>query len=345
MARSAFIFLILALAPFAWLAAPAAEKRIEFRTQNVTFENDGVVLAATIYLPKGAGPFPGIVMLRGSGTACRTNWWSRKVAEVLAGRGLAVLSPDKRGSCKSGGDWREASFEDLADDALAGVAILRSRPEVNPANVGVIGLSQGGRVAPLAATRGQVAFVINFVGGAVTAKQGLFHELEQTYRRHGLSDEDIAFLQEMTRLSFEYIETGKGFEEYLAYRRKVLERYGEKAVESWPDKRNHWYWRFWRKIHDYDPLPLWKELTEERRIPVFIAYGEKDEEDNVAVAESVRRLRENISSGLLTVRVYPGVGHSLMAHRDGGMVFTEALLADLEGWLGRHVHQRPASPP
>lgn len=336
--------MVLVLAIVAAPMVPASHGHAEsrnFRTEKVSFENDGIVLAATVYVPAGTGPFPGIVVLRGSGTACRSNWWSRQVAEMLARRGLAVLSPDKRGSCDSGGDWREASFEDLADDALAGAAVLRNRAEVDAGNVGLIGLSQGGRIAPLAATRGEAAFVINFVGGAVPAKRGLFHELEQTYRQHGLSDEDVAFLQEMTRLSFVYLETGEGFEDYLAYRRKVRERYGEKAVESWPDSRDHWYWRFWREIHDYDPVPHWKELTEARKIPVFIAYGEEDEQDNMPVAESVRRLRKNISSDLLTVRIYPEVGHSLMVHGDGGMAFTAALLDDLDGWLDRYV-LRPA---
>lgn len=305
----------------------------ETETEDVKYRNGKVELAGTIYFPDGEAPFPGVVVLQGSGTSGRSNVWSQRAAALLRGMGLAVLLTDKRGVGESGGDWRTASFGDLAGDALAGVETLRAHPSVSPDNVGVIGLSQGGRVAPLAAARGNADFVINFVGGAVPAKAGLFHELEQTYRQHGLSGDDIAFLQEMTRLSFVYIETGEGFEDYLAHRRKVRERYGEMGVATWPDSPNNWYWAFWRQNYDYDPVPHWKTVTEDKAVPAFIAYGEEDEYDNVPVADSVRRLEQNVESPLLAVHVYPGVGHSLMVHRNGEMAFTPPLVEDLRRWL------------
>lgn len=339
MMRSAIPSILLTGLAFVFLAGITVSSAVTGEREDVTYANGDITLAGTIYFPEGEGPHPGIVAIRGSGTSCRSNPWSVMVAELLADLGFAVLSPDKRGSCDSGGDWRTSSFEDLADDTLAGVAVLRAHPEILPSNVGVIGLSQGGRIAPLVAARGKVDFVINFVGGAVPAKDGLFHELEQTYRQHGFGEEDIAFLQEMTRLSFVYIETGKGFEEYLAYREKVRGRYGEIAVRSWPDARDHWYWTFWGYIHDYDPVPHWKTVTEVKRIPAFIAYGEEDEHDNMPVAESVRRLQENVNSPLLEVHVYPGVGHSLIDHSTPAMTFAEGLRDDLQTWIQTHVEK------
>lgn len=317
------------------VASPTPTGKME--TEDITYRNGDVELAGTIYFPDGKEPFPGVVVLQGSGDSGRSNVWSQRVAELLRGMGLAALLTDKRGSGESGGDWRTASFGDLAGDALAGVETLRAHPRVSPDTLGVIGLSEGGRVAPLAAARGNVDFVINFVGGAVTPKEGLFHELEQTYRQHHLGEDDIAFLQEMTRLSFVYIETGKGFEDYLAQRQKVQERYGAMAVKTWPDSPNHSYWTRWRYKYDHDPIPDWKTVTEDKGVPAFIAYGEEDEHDNVPVADSVRRLEQNVESPLLEVHVYPGVGHSLMAHRNGEMAFIPPLVEDLRRWLRDNV--------
>lgn len=319
------------------LALPVSAPEDDFRTEDLAYRNGEIELAGTIYFPEGAGPFPGVVVVQGSGNSGRANVWSQTVAKLLAGNGIAALLTDKRGVGVSGGDWRTSSFEDLADDALSGVASLRAHPELKADKVGLIGLSQGGRVVALAASRGRVEFVINFSGGALPAKAGLYHELEQSYRQHGLAENDIAFLQEMTRLSFVFIETGGGFDDYLARRQDIRERFGEAAVESWPESRDHWYWTFWRLIHDYDPVTHWKSVVEEKKIPVFIAYGEDDEKDNVPVAASVRRLNDQLESSLLSIHVYAGVGHGLWFHRQHEMAFTQPLREDLGAWLKVHV--------
>ena len=79
---------------------------------------DGAVLAGVLLMPPGAGPFPGAVIIQGSGDSDRTNFWARSIAQVLANGGIATLLPDKRGTGLSEGDWSCASFETLARDAL-----------------------------------------------------------------------------------------------------------------------------------------------------------------------------------------------------------------------------------
>ena len=91
-------------------------------------------------LPSGTGPFPAVVFLHGSGAEGR--WASRFLARRLAEEGFAALIWDKRGVGGSGGSWEESGFEDLAGDAAAAVAFLRSRPEIDPERVGLHG---GGR--------------------------------------------------------------------------------------------------------------------------------------------------------------------------------------------------------
>lgn len=310
--------------------------------KEMAYANGEVSLAGVLLTPKSGGPFPAVVLLQGSGTSDRSNGWARLIAETFVEDGVAVLLTDKRGSGKSGGDWRVSDFEDLAWDALAGVKALRGLKEISPDMIGFIGLSEGGHVAPLAASLGDVQFVINFVGAALPMKGTLIHELEQTYRQFGADEPTIEFLQGMTYASFRYIETSEGWEDYLAVRGAIEANIGAMAVETWPDTEDNWYWAFWRDIHDFDPIPYWKTVTEKKGIPSFVAYGELDEFDNIPVAASVARFQENITSENLTVKVYAGTGHSLMdEEKRKNMEFqlVQPLLDDLETWIRRNIQK------
>jgi len=310
------------------------------RETELTYMNGEIRLAGVLLSPIEAGEYPAAVILQGSGNSDRSNAWTRAVAEIFVSNGVAVLLTDKRGSGQSRGDWRTSSFDDLAKDGLAGIAALREVKGIRENQLGFIGLSQGGHVAPLAASMGNVQFVVNFVGGAVPMKSMLFHELEQTYRQHGMDNADVEYLQRMTTLSFAYIETGDGFEDYLAYRDTVTERYGAMATESWPTSVDDPYWKFWKLIYDFDPIPYWREVVDVRNIPTFVAYGELDENDNVPVMASVQRFENELSGAALTLRVYPETGHSLM---DEALMskhqykFVEGLLHDLDIWIDTNI--------
>ena len=308
--------------------------------EELTYNSGGTMLAGVLLTPIGEGPFPGAVIIQGSGDSDRTNHWSRIIAEEFVENGVAVLLTDKRGSGHSAGNWRVSSFQEYADDALAGVAVLRAHPLIVGEPIGLIGLSQGGRVAPLAASTGDVDFVFSFSSGSENATVTLFHELEQTYRRLDLGDEEIAFLQEMTALSFAYIETGEGWDDYLTKRAEVEARFGEMFVASWPTNQDDDYWIFWGHIHDFDPMTYWMETVDRQHIPGFFAMGELDEFDNVPVVRSLQRFETHIDSELLTINVYPGTGHSLLNERlrsQGEFQLVDGLRTDIRSWISENV--------
>jgi len=274
----------------------------------VSFRNDGLKLAGSVLLPAGRG-LPAAMMIQGSGASDRGNQWARSIADALARCGVAVLIPDKRGSGQSQGDWQTADFGDLAADARAGWELLRQRPEIDPARVGYLGLSQGGHVAPLAAaTSAGAAFAIDMAGSTRTMEEQLYDELESAYREHGLDQATIDWLQDFARMSFDYIRTGNGFERYLARHREISAGPLARAAESWPTSPDDPYWRFWRGIHDFDPMPWWRRLVESR-IPALIVYGTDDR--NVDVPAAVARIEERLPGGGVTLKVFPGIGHSL----------------------------------
>ena len=123
-------------------------------------------LAGTLTLPKGAGRHPAVVLISGSGPNNRDEFVAGHrpflvIADYLTRRGIAVLRYDKRGVGASKGDYAHATSKDFADDAAAAVAFLRSRGDIDPARVGLIGHSEGGLIAPMVAARDpSIAFVV-----------------------------------------------------------------------------------------------------------------------------------------------------------------------------------------
>ncbi|MFB4310394.1 alpha/beta hydrolase family protein [Actinomadura sp. GTD37] len=145
----------------------------------------GLTLRGTVLAPAKQGPpRPGVVLVTGSGAGVPREHLRTEAVE-FARRGLAVLIYDKR---SEGYTDFHRDYSVLADDALAGAAALRARPGVDPAKVGLYGLSEGGWVAPLAASRSaDVAFVIVVGGNAMTPlRQQNWNEVS-ALRRAGVS--------------------------------------------------------------------------------------------------------------------------------------------------------------
>jgi dipeptidyl aminopeptidase/acylaminoacyl peptidase len=150
----------------------------EYRVEEVAFRNGDIQLSGTLYEPYGAGPHPAAVIIHGSGASNRDNRWYQENADRMVRDGFAVLLPDKRGTGKSKGDWTVASFEDFAQDTLAGLAYLQTRGEIDASRIGLFGISQGGWIAPLTADLCKdVAFVIDISGSTVTPNEQIQHEL------------------------------------------------------------------------------------------------------------------------------------------------------------------------
>lgn len=151
----------------------------ELEYTEVFFENEeeDLQLAGMLFLPECEGPFPKAVIIHGSGTSTRDSVWYLSVVKHLQSNGIAVLLPDKRGSEKSEGEWRGADFEDLATDTLSAIEFVKDQQIFDYSTIGLIGMSQGGWIAPVAATNtDDVSFVVSMAGAAVTTDEQLLHE-------------------------------------------------------------------------------------------------------------------------------------------------------------------------
>jgi len=135
-------------------------KPYPYTEEEVKYDNKEakISLAGTLTLPTGKGPFPVVLLISGSGPQDRdeTVFCHRPflvLADYLTRQGIAVLRVDDRGVRESSGDFSLATSEDFASDVSAGIEYLKTRKEINPEKIGLIGHSEGGIIAPMVAVK------------------------------------------------------------------------------------------------------------------------------------------------------------------------------------------------
>ena len=153
--RSRWLVSLAVLAIIAIVTTVVRERGVQTRT--VAFRGNDIALAGTLFTPTGKGPFPGLVLVHGSAPLKRGFYavWSERIARS----GFVVLVTDKRGVGGTGGTFNNqdngsrANLTLLAGDVVAAVEYLATQPDVDSARLGLVGVSQAGWVAPLAASR------------------------------------------------------------------------------------------------------------------------------------------------------------------------------------------------
>lgn len=136
---------------------PVEGHKIRFVTREVSFKSGGEELFGRLVLPEGENPVPIVVAVHGSERDAASIFNFRQ--RLLPASGVGVFVYDKRGTGRSGGEYTQ-DFEILAEDAANAVRAARQLAGARTGRVGLEGTSQGGWVAPLAATKTQVDFVI-----------------------------------------------------------------------------------------------------------------------------------------------------------------------------------------
>ena len=162
-----------------------------YQTQEVSFSNGSAVLKGTLVLPENhTQNTPVLLMVTGSGLQNRDEEvFEHKpfavIADALARQGIATLRYDDRGFGESTGDLVNVTTEDLKNDALAGVELLRNQFK----HVGIIGHSEGGTIGLMLAAEGKVDFVVSLAGGAVSFEKTLLDQNRWTLQQAGYSQD------------------------------------------------------------------------------------------------------------------------------------------------------------
>ena len=164
-----------------------------YATEEVSFSNGDAVLKGTLVLPEGCSrKTPVLIMVTGSGLQNRDEEiYEHKpfavIADALARAGIATLRYDDRGFGESTGDLVNCTTEDLKNDALAGVGLLRERFD----NVGVIGHSEGGTIALMLAAENKADFIVSLAGMVVSGKETLLWQNRVSLAAAGIPAETI----------------------------------------------------------------------------------------------------------------------------------------------------------
>ncbi|MBC8136674.1 MAG: alpha/beta hydrolase [Fibrella sp.] len=189
-----------------------------YRTEEVSYTNpkaEKVTIAGTLSVPTGAGPFPVVLFITGSGPQDRDETIMEHkpfavIADYLARRGIASLRVDDRGVGKSIGDLAKATSADFAEDTRAGVAFLKGRSEVNPKQIGLIGHSEGGLIAPMvAANNPDVAFIVILAGTGVPGKEVVLEQQKAIVKAMGAPEAALAENQRFSKAVIAILETEK----------------------------------------------------------------------------------------------------------------------------------------
>lgn len=162
-----------------------------YQTQEVSFSNGSAVLKGTLVLPENhTQNTPVLLMVTGSGLQNRDEEiFEHKpfavISDALARQGIATLRYDDRGFGESTGDLVNVTTEDLKNDALAGVELLRNQFK----RVGILGHSEGGTIGLMLAAEGKVDFVVSLAGGAVSFEKTLLDQNRWTLQQAGYSQD------------------------------------------------------------------------------------------------------------------------------------------------------------
>jgi len=135
--------------------------------REVRFVSDTITIAGVLTLPTGNGPFPIVIWAHGSGKSNRKSAVIKVYTEEFLERGIGTLSPDKRGSDSSGGDWKVASLYDLAGDLEAAVEFVQTITEVDQDRITLLSGSEGGKIVAIVGSHEAVDRVISFSSSVV----------------------------------------------------------------------------------------------------------------------------------------------------------------------------------
>lgn len=279
-----------------------------YTSEEVTFANNkfNIKLAGTLTIPAGQGPFKAVIMITGSGPQNRNEeLMGHKpflvIADYLSRNGIAVLRFDDRGVGKSQGNYAEATTADLATDAEAAFEFLKNDPKINQREIGFVGHSEGGLIAPIvAAYRSDVGFIVSLAGPGVSGQQIIIRQSQDIGRLSGEKENDIKESTETNKKLFAILEKEKDNKkaeiEILARYREILEKKKtskedtEKAVDRFKMTfgANEYTWL--RYFIMTDPSIYWKKV----KCPVLALDGEKDLQ--VAANENLPAIEKALKS-------------------------------------------------
>ena len=227
---------------------------------------------------------------------------------------------------------------DFTSDAVAAVAWLKERPEIDPRRIGLLGHSEGATLSPLAAnTSGDVAFVVLLAGTGVNGRDLLVMQAKAINRASGVSEAAIEQNSALQLRLLDLVATAESDSVAAEQAGAILAQAGLTGAAA--DAQVRALLSPWMKYFlAYDPLPDLRNLS----IPVLALNGEKDTQ--VPPTENLLAIEEALREGGnpdVTAEVLPGLNHLFQTAVTGSPAeyagieetFSPAALAKIADWI------------
>lgn len=291
--------------------------------------HDDLRLAGTLTLPSTGGPHPAVVLISGSGPQNRDEEvFGHKpflvLADHLTRHGIAVLRYDDRGTGASTGNFGSATSNHFATDALSAVEYLKTRPEIDSDNIGLIGHSEGGLVAPMVANRsGDVAYIVLLAGIGIPGSEVSLMQ-SRTLRQYAVPDEEA--FERFTRQAIEIATSSRE----LSAKRAELTRHYESIeavlesmlpegidVDGFIAQQVMAMTAPWEQFFlAYDPAVDLSKV----KVPVLSLNGSNDVQVPAGVnQDGIRKALDSGGNRNVLIRELPGLNHMFQESETGAM--------------------------
>ena len=309
------------------------QKPYPYDEEEVSYENkaDNVKIAGTLTLPRGAKTSPAVILITGSGAQDRdeTVFGHRPflvLADYLTRRGIAVLRVDDRGIGGTDRGAPTATSENYAGDVLAGVEYLKTRKEINPKQIGLIGHSEGGMIALMVAARSKdVAFLVLMAGMGQIGEDAIYTQTELLQKAEGISPEVTKQTNEALKNIFTILKTEKDNKIAEQKIREALEKQksalnDEQRLQFGGSEANikaqipmylsNWF----RYLIAFNPRPMLEKV----KVPVLAINGENDlqvaPKENLSLIEAGLKMGGNKD---VTIVSFPKLNHLFQTSQKG----------------------------
>ncbi len=266
---------------------------------------NGFSLAATLSKPVGtSGRLPAVVLISGTGPTDRDEVVSGiavlgQIANALADAGFVVLRYDKRGVGQSGGRTESATLLDYAEDVRAAVHVLNDRKDVDPRRIALIGHSEGGSLALIAASKEKRLAAVGLVATPGTTGADLnITQVTHVLERSGRPEAERAATVDLQRRIQNAVLTGKGWE-----------------TLSIPDNvRRQADTPYFQSVLGFDPEKAMRDIAQ----PMLILQGSLDTQVPPTNADKLEAFaKQRKKAGPVDAVRIAGVNHLLVPAKTG----------------------------
>jgi len=358
---SAFVFTRISEAPKVLTRPQDPVKPYPYNEESVTYRNvtDNLKLAGTLTLPRAVGKHSAVILISGSGGQDRDSFvFGHRpflvLADHLTRNGIAVLRVDDRGMGESELGSLDATSENFMGDVLAGVEFLKSRNDIDPKKIGLIGHSEGGIIAPMVAAKSRdIAFIVLLAGMGQRGEDVIYTQNELLGKAAGTPADAIANNIKLARSAHAVLKAHADKKQIEAGINGMLDKYAagmtdadrkafEPAAANIRSSMGIYTMPWFRYFIMFDPVHTLKQV----KVPVLALNGELDLQ--VAYKENLGPIAAALKAGKnkdVTTKSFPKLNHLFQTSQTGQIseyaqideTFSPEVLTTISEWIRKRL--------